>query len=132
MDMDNDSESSAFFEQLYLRSCALKCKNEESKKDCVKGCDFATGKPLKAAVLALNIIGLEDQEVLEKDLNLEERKVVENRIISIGTGIQRGCNDECMKYCSSRINNSTCRQACANGCQYFVFPLINSCARYNN
>jgi len=81
--MQQEVDSVFFLEQLLLRSCALRCGElEGSKKDCVKGCSLATTKPLQAATLAFNILGLEDQESHEHILSsLEKKRCLESTLL---------------------------------------------------
>jgi hypothetical protein len=113
-------------DQILFRTCALQCTDENGtsalKKDCIKGCKLAFGKPLEATALALNILGLEDDDAIENGIG-ENKRVAENRLISLAGGVERGCIKECITSCSG---SEQCISACSKGCVYFAESLIRS------
>ena len=132
-----ESESAAaclVLEQLLLRTCALQCPrdNSGSKKDCVRGCSLTISRPLRAAALALNILGLEDQDSHESILNDIDRKTAENRMLSIYGGMLRGCKKECSTYCAKSSKHSeNCENDCNRGCENFVNMITFSPEKQN-
>jgi len=107
---------------LMLRKCALACSTPNSDRDCVKGCALAAEKPLRAASLAIHILGLEDEESFDSVLTDLDRTTAENRLVSLSQGVERACRTECAQSCGDQDTN--CQTSCRKGCELFVQPLL--------
>lgn len=130
-----NAASCQFLEQLYFRSCALRCEASSStsggdksaeKRLCVEGCRLAKGKPLNSAVLAYSLFGIEEETVHEYVLTEIEMQTISGRMQSITNGINQACKRECNEYCAtSTTEPSACKTWCAQGCFNFIKPLVN-------